>query len=234
MHLALASVAGPAFEPESFNTRSLRVFVSQAIAHAGSVLDLLEQTRDALPEGARAGAAVVLDQRAALLEQFRDVELLADAGQRIRVHGDYHLGQVLRTEEDFVILDFEGEPARTLEERRAKHSPLKDVAGMLRSFHYASAAALMAFGQSSAAGAERLAHWREAWQHWVSGTFLAAYREAMGASRVLPGPGSFDSMLQALILDKALYELRYELNSRPEWAHIPLGALVALASPLQR
>jgi maltose alpha-D-glucosyltransferase/alpha-amylase len=234
LHLTLANAPGPAFEPEPLDAKTLRAFAAHAVAHAESVLDILEHARDGLPEGSRPGAAIVLEQRAALLAQLRDAEQLRDGGQRIRVHGDYHLGQVLRTEEDFVILDFEGEPARTLEERRAKHSPLKDVAGMLRSFDYASAAALLTFGQSSSAGTERLAPWAEVWQRWVSRAFLEAYRETMSGSRVLPPAASFDTMLQALIVDKTFYELRYELNSRPEWAHIPLSALAALASSLQR
>ncbi len=150
------------------------------------------------------------------------------------MHGDYHLGQVLRTEADFVILDFEGEPTRSLSERRAKHSPIKDVAGMLRSFHYAAHAALMSLGQASAATATRLVPWADTWQHWVSRAFLDAYRQTMEDSGLLPENDAFDRVLRALILDKAFYELDYELNARPEWARIPLQALVTLALRLQR
>ena len=104
---------------------------------------------------------------------------------------------------------------------------------MLRSFHYAAYAALFAFSPASGVPFERLAPWADAWQHWVSRAFLGAYRMAMSESPVLPGPASFGLLLQALVIDKALYELEYELNSRPDWVRIPLTALVRLALPLQ-
>jgi maltose alpha-D-glucosyltransferase/alpha-amylase len=233
LHLALADVPGPAFEPEPFDVGSLRAFARDAVTRAGNVLDLLERSRENLPPEAAAQAATVLAARATLLDELRESEMLRGAGRRIRVHGDYHLGQVLRSEEDFVILDFEGEPARTLAARRGKYSPLKDVAGMLRSFHYAAYAALFAFSPASGVPFERLAPWADAWQHWVSRAFLGAYRMAMSESPVLPGPASFGLLLQALVIDKALYELEYELNSRPDWVRIPLTALVRLALPLQ-
>jgi maltose alpha-D-glucosyltransferase/alpha-amylase len=234
LHLALSRAHGPAFEPEPLDVGRLRAFASSAVAQGDAVLDLLASRQDTLSDEARQSAAAVLLARPMLLERFREVQYIAHAGQRIRVHGDYHLGQVLRTEEDFVILDFEGEPARTLEERRAKHSPLKDVAGMLRSFHYAAYAALFAAAQSSGGALDRLAPWADAWQHWVSRSFLDAYRQAIGDTPMLPPGRSFDDLLQALVLDKALYELGYELNSRPEWARIPLTALTMLALAVQR
>ena len=234
LHLALAAETDPAFAPESLDHVSLRALSDQAVADAEAAFQLLDARRETLTESSRESASAVLHARSALLEQLRDIGTLRYAGQRIRVHGDYHLGQVLWTEEDFVILDFEGEPARSLNERRGKYSPLKDVAGMLRSFHYAAYAGLFAFGQSSAAVSERLVPWARAWQHWVSRAFLSAYRETLGRSAILPPSDSFDALLQALILEKALYELRYELNNRPEWARIPLDALATLALPLQR
>jgi len=203
------------------------------VARAESAFDLLARSREMLTPEAAADAGRVLDLRRPLIDELRELEDLRSAGRRIRVHGDYHLGQVLRSGEDFVILDFEGEPAKSLAARRAKYSPLKDVAGMLRSFNYAAFAALFAFLPTAPGALEQLTPWAQAWQHWVSRAFLGAYRTAMSESPVLPGPASFEPLLHALIVDKALYELEYELNSRPEWARIPLGALVTLALPLQ-
>jgi maltose alpha-D-glucosyltransferase/alpha-amylase len=178
-------------------------------------------------------ADVVLGRRAAFVDAIAAIGRLRAGGKRIRVHGDYHLGQVLRTDEDFVILDFEGEPGRTLSERRAKTSPLKDVAGMLRSFQYAAEAALIAFEPTSPVTGDQLAPWAASWERWVSRAFLSAYRDTMADSRTLPSGSDFDQLLHGFMIDKALYELAYELNNRPDWARIPLHALVTLALRLQ-
>jgi maltose alpha-D-glucosyltransferase/alpha-amylase len=234
MHLTLARVPWPDFIPRPLDAAALEAWVHDAVSQATRALDLLLKKQDELPESVRATASMVLDSRDALFDRLEAARSLRDAGERIRVHGDYHLGQVLRTEEDFVILDFEGEPGRSLAERRALYSPLKDVAGMLRSFDYAAQAALVAFAQTAPGASEPLAPWAGAWRHWVSQAFLDAYRRTMEGSPTLPGGTSFDALLHALTVDKALYELVYELNSRPEWARIPLQALATLALPLQR
>jgi maltose alpha-D-glucosyltransferase / alpha-amylase len=233
LHLALARATGPAFEPEPLDAAAREALVVDAIAHARGVLDLLAARRDQLPEAARPAADSVLAGQDQLLARIAAIRTLDDAGQRMRVHGDYHLGQVLRTEEDFVIIDFEGEPARSLTERRAKYSPLKDVAGMLRSFNYAAYGALVGHEQVSPGASAQLTPWADTWLHWVSRAFLAAYRDTMGDARVLPRGAAFGALLDALIVEKALYEVGYELNSRPDWARIPLNALVTLALPLQ-
>jgi maltose alpha-D-glucosyltransferase/alpha-amylase len=175
----------------------------------------------------------VLRGRDHLLAELDGWRSVPAAGMLTRVHGDYHLGQVLRTEDDFVILDFEGEPARPLEERRAKRSPLKDVAGMLRSFSYAAYAALFAFTLHSPADYPLLEPWAETWQHWVSKAFVKSYRATIGDSPLLPDGPQFDAVLRALMLEKALYELAYELNNRPDWVRIPLAGIAKLAFPLQ-
>jgi len=234
LHLALADLPGPAFEPEPLDGSNLKSFAAEAIEHAESVFVLLERSRQALSPETVAGADALLEGRRAILDELHDLGQLYNAGRRTRIHGDYHLGRVLRSQEDFVILDFEGEAAKPLALRRAKYSPLKDVASMLRSFHYAAYAALFAFAPASGGPIERLIPWADAWHHWVSRAFLSAYRMAMSESPLLPEPESFNQLLHALIVDKALCELEYELNSRPEWARIPLTALVTLALPLQR
>jgi maltose alpha-D-glucosyltransferase / alpha-amylase len=150
---------------------------------------------------------------------------------RTRVHGDYHLGQVLRAKADFVILDFEGEPARPLTERRKKQLPLKDVAGMLRSFHYAAFSGLAKHTTRRPEDQERMEPWARLWVSTVSQEFLQAYRETSSASSIIPrDEANFKIVLDAFMLDKALYELGYELNNRPDWVRIPLVGIVSLLS----
>jgi maltose alpha-D-glucosyltransferase/alpha-amylase len=154
-------------------------------------------------------------------------------GARIRCHGDYHLGQVLVTEGDIVIIDFEGEPARPIAERRAKNSPLRDVAGMLRSFSYAALAGLGAATKTRPEDVERLAPWADLWEVWVGAVFLRAYLLATRGAGFLPSESDdVDALLQGFVVDKALYELGYELNNRPDWVHIPLAGLLRLRTPL--
>ena len=160
--------------------------------------------------------------RAALLSRLDRVRALDSGGMRIRVHGDYHLGQVLRTEEDFVILDFEGEPSRSIAERRGKHSPLKDVAGMMRSYSYAAYAALLAFTTNAPSDYMRLERWADAWQHWAADAFLGGYLATPGATALVTADESRRVLLDAFMIDKGLYELAYELDNRPDWVGIPL------------
>jgi len=148
---------------------------------------------------------------------------------KTRVHGDYHLGQVLWVDNDYVILDFEGEPTRSVHERRAKFSPLRDVAGMLRSYHYAAFAGLFSFSEDRPDDFPRLEPWANLWHQWTSAAFLAEYTKAAKTSDFLPAEtGEFVFLLDAFTLAKALYELVYELNNRPDWVRIPLSGVLAL------
>ncbi|HEV7886528.1 MAG TPA: hypothetical protein VGO92_03150 [Acidimicrobiales bacterium] len=154
------------------------------------------------------------------VERLRTV---ADPGCAIRVHGDYHLGQVLRTDAGWYVLDFEGEPARPLEERTAPSSPLKDVAGMLRSFHYASQVALV---ERAEPNQERLEPLAERWEQRNRRYFLRGYMAGGAATGLLPGDSaSLEAVLAAFEFDKAVYELLYERGHRPDWARIPEAAL---------
>ena len=154
----------------------------------------------------------------------------ATFGSRIRIHGDYHLGQLLRTTNDFLLVDFEGEPARTLEERRRKQSPLRDVAGMIRSFSYAAQSALRSSIEQHPEEANALESHANAWETAVTQAFINAYRETIAARpELLPNPQQAHTELQTLLLEKALYELLYELNNRPAWLPIPLKGLLAIA-----
>lgn len=229
LHAALASDAShPAFAPEPLDDAARDAMVAQVRASARATLGLLRRRRDHVPEAVREGVDRVL-ARAADVEAR--VALAAPvATKRIRVHGDYHLGQVLVTEadgrEDYVIIDFEGEPARSLEERRAKQIALRDVAGMLRSFAYAGATAI---GMVSGEDHARVARWLDLWVSWVSAAFLAAWR--VGVEGSAAAPASEDearALLDLFLVEKAVYEVGYELDNRPDWLAIPVRGLLSL------
>src|SRR5439155_5148931 len=223
LHRALASdPSDAAFAPEPIDRARLDALAIEMRAHADASLELLARKRDTLNEASRVYADAVLDARPSLVARFDKLRSATDAGMCIRVHGDYHLGQVLRTEEDFIILDFEGEPARSIADRRVKHSPLKDVAGMIRSFGYAAYAALFAFTMHAADEYAALEPWADTWEHWAADAFLNAYLAAIGDAPLLPRGGDRAALLAAFTLDKAMYELSYELNNRPDWVRIPL------------
>jgi maltose alpha-D-glucosyltransferase/alpha-amylase len=230
LHLALAQEpSDPAFAPEPMTTADLAALAADLCRHAEQVLEVLTQQADALPEPLRVPTYQVVAQRAAILERLHAVSTVTPGVARIRCHGDYHLGQLLWCENNFVILDFEGEPMRPLAERRRKHSPLKDVAGMLRSLGYAAYAALMAFTRTRPEDFSRLEPWAIFWQHWISVSFLRPYlATAAGASFVPPQRQDLVTLLDALVFDKALYELHYELNNRLDWLRIPLQSVLRL------
>jgi maltose alpha-D-glucosyltransferase / alpha-amylase len=221
MHLALASDASdPAFAPEPFTAEDL----------TGVSLDATAQALIALASLERLGAgAELLVQRQRLIDAVRTPPAFAFSASKIRVHGDYHLGQVLWSEGDFYILDFEGEPARPLVQRRMKQSPLKDVAGMVRSFSYAAYAGLFAHTAGRPQAFDALVPWAELWHTWTTAAFLRGYLDTAGAALFVPQqPDQRDELLRFFVLDKALYELNYELNSRPDWLRIPLSGILRL------
>jgi maltose alpha-D-glucosyltransferase/alpha-amylase len=197
--------------------------------HAEAMLQLLDGALQSLDPERQKLAVQLLDRSVLLLQQFDGIKMLGEAGRRIRIHGDFHLGQLLVTEGDVVIIDFEGEPARPLAERRAKSSPLRDVAGMVRSFSYASAIGLGAATQRRPEDLERFRPWASFWESWVSAAFIRAYAAVVTGARLLPADeNATQTLLRGFILDKALYELGYELNNRPEWVHVPLEGLLRL------
>jgi maltose alpha-D-glucosyltransferase/alpha-amylase len=234
LHVALASApSDPAFGVEFYSASGIQQTAGAMRSHASDQLRLLEGALPRLDERRRQIATEVLAHRDDLLQQFDSLERLRAGAGRIRCHGDYHLGQVLVAEADVVILDFEGEPARPLPERRAKSSPLRDVAGMLRSFSYAALTGLGAATQTRPEDYERLTPWADLWETWVGAAFLRAYLAATQGAAFLPADAEdLDVLLHAFVLDKALYELGYELNNRPDWVHIPLGGLLRLRSLL--
>jgi maltose alpha-D-glucosyltransferase/alpha-amylase len=230
MHLALsAPTDDPAFRPEPLTAEDMRDLASGLRDHAAGVFHTLKANLPSLADDVVDRAALTLGQRGSILERFRSLEQIDPEMIRMRIHGDYHLGQVLWVKNDFVILDFEGEPARPLEERRRKQSALKDVAGMLRSFSYAAFAGLLAFSARRPEDYKRLEPWAAFWESWTSAAFFRAYRQTAGDAPLLsPRASDLQSLLEAFLLDKALYELNYELNNRPNWVRIPLHGILGL------
>jgi maltose alpha-D-glucosyltransferase/alpha-amylase len=225
LHAALASdPVNPAFAPEPVTAEDARGWesgIAEALDRASSNADrggpdLARALRDVTAGGGTSAIRAGLD-------------LLAAAGaHKIRCHGDYHLGQVLKTRDSFVIIDFEGEPGRPIAERRAKQSPLRDVAGMLRSLNYA----VNSVGREREAGQRtQAALWLESWERLARNAFLDGYASATGRSPVRLVPPSRDELLRACApfeIDKACYELAYELDNRPDWVAIPLAGLSRL------
>ena len=219
MHLALATTTDdPAFAPEAFAHQDLSAEASRIQSQLILSLGALERSLS--------GLTGVNASNAALLDPSRRDDLMGlrwpitsttatDFGKRIRIHGDYHLGQILHAHGDFVILDFEGEPANSLAARRAKQSPLRDIAGMLRSFGYAAYAALHELDVQAADAMKNVDLWAELWQNAVSVEFLRAYRITIGATKphLIPPTPEAQMLLDAYLLEKALYELLYELGN---------------------
>jgi maltose alpha-D-glucosyltransferase / alpha-amylase len=233
MHLALATpTRNAAFMAECFTTADLVAEADRIDAQLNLTLEALRRGMSQLTETTADNAALFLSRRIELFGRARSIASAtpAEAGQRIRIHGDYHLGQVLRSHGDYVILDFEGEPARSLAARRAKQSPLKDVAGILRSFSYAAYAAHNAFAQRRPDDAKNLEPWANLWQNAVSTEFLRTYQQTIHAANpdLIPRAAQAQLLLNAYLLEKSLYELLYELNNRPTWVRIPLAGILAL------
>ena len=232
LHLALASAMDdPNFAPEPFSVTYQRSLCHGMRGYASQVLQLLRQSLKQLPEEAKADARKVLGLEDAIMGRFQDLTSQRITGMRVRCHGDYHLGQVLYTGRDFVIIDFEGEPTRHLGERRIKRSPLRDVAGMIRSFHYAAYTALRGRASTIVRPEDLplLEEWARSWYLWVSATFLKSYLEFMADIPILPqGREGMKVILDAYLLDKALYEVNYELNNRPDWVGLPLHGILQM------
>jgi maltose alpha-D-glucosyltransferase / alpha-amylase len=233
LHLALGGrTDDPAFAPEPYNTLEQRASYQSLRNLVGRVFRLLRDRQRALPPEIADDVARLLRSEARVLDTCQRIVGRRLSGMRIRCHGDLHLGQILRTGNDFVITDFEGEPARSLLERRMKRSPLRDVAGMVRSFDYAAHAALeslRARGVAARKDPVRLEQWATLWSRWVSSAFLRAYRHDAGESGLLPRTREERRMLLGvMLLEKCVYELGYELGSRPSWVAIPLRGILDL------
>jgi maltose alpha-D-glucosyltransferase/alpha-amylase len=228
MHLALGTGAHRAFAPEPFKPLDATRTADAVAGRAKETIDLLLKRRASLDDALQPMVDRVRES-AALLPRLRSLAGVADAGARIRTHGDYHLGQLLWTEEDFVILDFEGEPARPLQERRAKESPLRDVAGMIRSFGYVASVGSQAASRRTQRSEPLIDAWADMWETWVAAVFLQTYVTTLRGSSLVPTSlEDFSKLLNLFVIEKAFYELRYELNNRPDWVHVPLRTIARL------
>jgi maltose alpha-D-glucosyltransferase/alpha-amylase len=230
LHVALASdESEPAFKPQPFDAHYRSVLAEAASERLQHGYRLLSDQLPGLPDAIKPLANKVLRYRGKLQRKLEATAAEKVHASRIRCHGDYHLGQVLYDGEDFIILDFEGEPAQAIELRRLKRSALYDVCGMLRSFHYAATFALQRMPST-----EGLAEASDAWYRWTSALFVGAYlervRERSPHAVFLPETGAqLQSLLQLHSIDKCSYELAYELNNRPHWVGVPLAGLLSLA-----
>jgi maltose alpha-D-glucosyltransferase/alpha-amylase len=227
LHRALATETDdPAFKVEETRQKDVKRWAADAARELDSMLKRLVEMRSDLPEAAQSVADKVIAGRRQLERRLRAVEGIKPSGGRSRIHGDYHLGQVLVAQNDVMIIDFEGEPRRSLEERRKKSSPLRDVAGMLRSLDYAAFSALGAIEEGAAtadAMRRRVASWRE----FASREFLESYREHAAGNVTHPSDQAFaDALLDMFVIQKAVYEVMYELSNRPAWVTIPLNGLL--------
>ncbi len=226
LHLALASVRDdPLFVPEPFNAMAQRSVYQSMRALLRRNFDTLKKNLAAVPEHLRDESKEVLGTEKEILAREKRLLDRKTNAAKIRIHGDYHLGQVLSTGKDFIILDFEGEPARPMSERKLKRSALRDVAGMMRSFQYAAYSALWQPSMRSE-DIPFLERWADIWYRLMSSVFLQNYLDTTSGAVFVPNNlDDFQILLEAYLLDKAVYEIGYELNNRPDWVVIPIRGI---------
>jgi len=230
LHLALADEEDdPAFVPENFSKLYQRSLYQSIRSLVRRTLHSLRRKLPTLSGSVHQEARQVLEREGAILDFLSAITARKIQTQKIRIHGDYHLGQILYTGNSFVILDFEGEPARPLSERRLKRSAFKDVAGMIRSFHYAAYSALDKEATLRPQDVELAAAWITPWFHSVSGVYLSAYLDTVEGSPILPPtPEERTTLLEVFLLEKAIYEIGYEMNNRPSWLGIPVKGILQI------
>jgi maltose alpha-D-glucosyltransferase/alpha-amylase len=228
MHCTLSSDHDQAdFSPESFSQLYQRSLFQSMQGLVQKTFRLLEKRLSSIPLNAYESAKKLLDSEQYCIDLLRRLVQHKITTTKIRIHGDYHLGQVLYTGKDFVIMDFEGEPARALSERKLKRSPFRDVAGMIRSFDYVAHNVLLVDSTFRETDYQLLSNWIDPWYHFVSTMYLQAYLSEAGAVPFIPKCNEdIDILIQAFLLEKAVYELGYELNNRPEWVIIPIKGIL--------
>ncbi len=231
LHLALANDEDdPNFQTQIMKTSDYDELVRNVKNHSEEAYEELKTADKKLSRSARDRAQIILGSRKNLIAQFEDLRKWKLPLKKIRIHGCYDLGKLLWVKNDFLIMDFEGEPAKSLEEGRKLHSPLRDVASMLRSFSYAAYTALNQFTETRRQAYNQLEAWAICWQKWASAAFMREYRIVIGKSPLIPHRISdFEKLTRIYLTDKTLSELEYELAQRPEWIKIPLNGLLELS-----
>jgi maltose alpha-D-glucosyltransferase/alpha-amylase len=228
LHAAFARSTGDtAFDPEPARADDYADWQRRLHEDAVETFDLLARRLDQLSAPVADEARGLIQRREQVISRIDAMRTPTGVALKTRHHGDYHLGQVLINKNDFIITDFEGEPARTLEERRRKHTPLRDVAGMVRSFSYAAASAL-AKAIEKPDDVARLAPLAADWENQTRAAFLTAYDETARKAGIYANEKDLQALLAFFELEKALYELRYELNNRPDWVPTPLTGILRL------
>jgi maltose alpha-D-glucosyltransferase/alpha-amylase len=230
MHMALSTnVTSPDFRPEPYSLHYQRSLFAGLQSLVRGTFNNLQRNIKNLPEHIQREATEILHMRDEILATFKNIYKRKIDVVKIRIHGDYHLGQVLFTGRDFIITDFEGEPAKSYSERRLKRSALRDVAGMVRSFHYAAYSSLFLNSHIRKEDLPKLMPFAEQWYHYMAGIFVHSYLESAEGRPFIPkNKGDLEILLNTFVLEKAVYELNYELNNRPDWIIIPIKGIKAI------
>lgn len=230
MHIALASeTSDKDFVPESFSLLYQRSLFQSMSSLTKRVFQSLRRKVKDLDEDSRKDVDYILNMEKDMRETYRTLYKKKFSAMKIRIHGDFHLGQVLWVGNDFIIIDFEGEPLRPIGERRLKKSPIRDVTGMIRSFHYAAYSALFKRTQFNGTEFKELEMWSELWYRYVAAEFLKSYLQTAKGSAFIPeSREELDIMLRCYLLEKAVYEIGYELDNRPDWLIIPIKGVKSL------
>jgi maltose alpha-D-glucosyltransferase/alpha-amylase len=236
MHLAqILHASDQSFSPEPFSFLYQRSVYQSMRNLTMRTLQILNENMKKLPEAVRKEAIEIINRKQEILSVFQKILTRKFSAVKIRFHGDYHLGQVLFTGNDFVIIDFEGEPERPLSERILKKSPLRDVAGMIRSFHYAIYHVLLKGVSVRIEDVSFLETWAHLWYSYVSGIFINSYLKTVKTAPFIPmDKEELETLLHCFLLEKAVYELGYELNNRPEWIGIPLKGIFHILDTVRK
>jgi maltose alpha-D-glucosyltransferase/alpha-amylase len=234
LHLALASsTTNAAFAPEPLEAAEVKVILQACREDMETALNQLEQTmRGEHSEELKVEAQRLINRKGDLVRRLRALESSEIRGVKTRIHGNYRLGNVLRVKNDYVIADFQGDTSQPLAERRAKASPLKDVAQMLRSLAYAAQVGLVHHTNRRADEFQNLLAFSQLWEQQTSSRFLGTYRDAVRGARLVPDGEALDQLLEVFILDRMFRELQHEINNRSQWIPIPVNGLLRILDEL--